>query len=658
MNYAFRISDSPALTAQASENFHALVRNLTLRADLIMAWLLAVEWPALVITALIVSPRTWSGVSSSLHPHLIAALLAGPAFVLPAILFAVRNPGRHLTRHVLASAQILVSILLIDVTGGRIESHFHIFGSLAILAFYRDWRVLVTASAITAADHVIFGYWWPQSVYGILTVSPWRWIEHAFWVVFEDFFLILMNRTSIQEMWTVATREAQLSWGAYYDFLTGLPNRRALQERFEALSADNSAFRGAVMFIDLDRFKQANDTLGHTVGDKLLKQVAHRLSAVIQPDQMLARIGGDEFIVLLDRGPAHGIPQDSAECEPLANRLLGAIAQPFEIEGNRLFLSASIGISFYPDHGSRLDELQDRADRAMYVAKAQGRGGYVVFSSEVARREMVVHEIERDLHYALSRQEIRLNFQPLFDRGGSLTGFEALVRWRHPKHGEVPPSDFIPMAERSGQILELGEWVLDEACRSCVAWNEGGHRLGIAVNVSGYQFDQNDFPEIVRRTLEQTALDPTLLTLEVTESVLIRNIERARRHLSAMRGSGIRVALDDFGTGYSSLSYLTTLPADTIKLDRSFLNRDFGNSDAVIESVIDMAHRLNLSVVAEGIESERQNERMKDLRCDEMQGFYFSPPVSFDDATAIIDASRIRVAEREYTLEPCAVAGD
>jgi diguanylate cyclase (GGDEF)-like protein len=657
MNYSFRVSDSPALTAQASQNFHTLVRNLTLRADLILAWLLAAEWPALVVTALILSPRTWSGASSSLHPHLLAALLAGPVFILPAILFAVRNPGRHLTRHVLASAQIFVSILLIDVTGGRIESHFHIFGSLAILAFYRDWRVLVTASAITAADHFIFGYWWPQSVYGVLTTSPWRWIEHAFWVVFEDFFLILMNRTSIQEMWTVATREAQLSWGAYYDFLTGLPNRRALQERFEALSVDKPAFRGAVMFIDLDRFKQANDTLGHSIGDKLLKQVAQRLAAAIQPDQMLARIGGDEFLVLLDRGASHA-GQDLCEYGPLANRLLGAIAQPFEIDGNRLFLSASVGISFYPDHGARLDELQDRADRAMYVAKAQGRGGYMVFSSEVARREMVVHEIERDLHYALSRREIRLNFQPLFDRGGGLTGFEALIRWRHPKHGEVPPSDFIPMAEHSGQILELGEWVLDEACRSCAVWNEGGRRLGIAVNVSGYQFDQNDFPEIVRRTLEQTALDPALLTLEVTESVLIRDIDRARRHLSVLRSSGIRVALDDFGTGYSSLSYLTTLPADTIKLDRSFLNRDFGNSDAVIESVIDMAHRLNLSVVAEGVESERQNERMKDLQCDEMQGFFFSPPVSFEEASAIIDASRVRVAEHDYALEHSAVAGD
>ncbi len=658
MNYAFRISDSPELTAQASRNFHSIVRKLALRADLILAWLLAIEWPALVVTALILSPLTWDDPTSSLNPHLLAAILAGPAFIVPSILLAVRRPGRHLTRHVLAVAQTLVSVILIDVTNGRIESHFHIFGSLAILAFYRDWRVLITASAVTAAHHFAFGYWWPQSVYGVLTISPWRWIEHAFWVVFEDFFLILMNRTSINEMWTVATREAQLSWGAYFDFLTGLPNRRALQERFEALTARRGDFQGAVMFIDLDRFKQANDTLGHTIGDKLLKHVADRLSGALLGDQMLARIGGDEFIVLLNRPSISRTHSDTGDSAALANRLLGALTEPFDVDGHQLLLSASIGVSLYPEHGEQLDELQDRADRAMYVAKAQGRGCHVVFSSEVARREMVVQQIERDLHTALALAQLRLNFQPLIDRAGRLTGFEALLRWNHPLHGEIQPSDFIPMAERSGQILELGRWVLAEACRNCVSWNVDGSHLCIAVNVSAVQFEQEDFPEMVRQVLEDTGLDPSLLTLEITETVLIRNIERARRHLSAMRRRGVRIALDDFGTGYSSLSYLTALPTDIIKLDRSFLNREFGNADAVIESVIEMAHRIGLHVVAEGVETEKQSERMKSLQCDEMQGFYFSQPISFEDACAMIAAPETRIAAHEYAFEHGAVSGD
>lgn len=657
MNYAFRVSDSPALTAQASANFHALVRKLATRADLILVWLLAFEWPALVVTAFALSPLTWDGPTSSLNPHLLAALLAGPAFIVPSIILAVRNPGRHLTRHVLAVSQTLVSIVLIDVTNGRIESHFHIFGSLAILAFYRDWRVLITASAVTAIHHFAFGYWWPQGVYGVLTVSPWRWTEHTFWVLFEDFFLILMNRTSINEMWTVATREAQLSWGAYFDFLTGLANRRALQERFEALTAQRGEFRAAVMFIDLDRFKQANDTLGHTIGDKLLKQVADRLSGTLHPNQMLARIGGDEFIVLLDRAGAGWPESDVCDSTRLADRLLGALADPFNVEGHRLLLSASIGISLYPEHGQQLDELQDRADRAMYVAKAQGRGCHVVFSSEVARREIVVQQIERDLQSALARGQIRLNFQPLIDRAGRLTGFEALLRWNHPAHGEIPPSDFIPMAERSGHILELGRWALAEACRNCVSWNADGSDLSIAVNVSAVQFEQENFPETVRQVLEQTGLDPTSLTLEITETVLIRNIDRARRHLSAMRRRGVRIALDDFGTGYSSLSYLTALPTDIIKLDRSFLNREFGNADAVIESVIEMAHRIGLRVVAEGVETEKQSQRMKGLQCDQLQGFYFSPPVSFEGACAMIDAES-EIAGHDYVLEHGAVLGD
>jgi EAL domain-containing protein (putative c-di-GMP-specific phosphodiesterase class I) len=213
------------------------------------------------------------------------------------------------------------------------------------------------------------------------------------------------------------------------------------------------------------------------------------------------------------------------------------------------------------------------------------------------------------------------------------------------------------MAERSGHILELGEWALAEACRNCVSWNADGPDLCIAVNVSAVQFEQEDFPEMVRQILEQAGLDPSLLTLEITETVLIRNIERARRHLSAMRRRGVRIALDDFGTGYSSLSYLTTLPTDIIKLDRSFLNREFGNADAVIESIIEMAHRIGLQVVAEGVETQKQSERMKGLQCDEMQGFYFSPPVSFEEACAMIGAEN-HIVGHDYALEHEAVSGD
>jgi two-component system sensor histidine kinase/response regulator len=243
---------TPALRKKAAQYFRYSLQELVCQVDRMFVWLLAAEWLGMIASAAIFSPRVWNGVQSGPHPHLWAAALAGPAFIFPAILLATLYPGSRLTRHVIAVAQILVSVLLIDGTGGRIETHFHIFGSLAFLAFYRDWHVLITASALTAIDHVVRGFWWPRSVYGVATVSPWRWIEHAWWVVFEDFFLLLATRRSIREMWAVALSKAQLYTGAHHDVLTGLANRRQLQENFASLPRSQSGFAGAVLFIDLD----------------------------------------------------------------------------------------------------------------------------------------------------------------------------------------------------------------------------------------------------------------------------------------------------------------------------------------------------------------------------------------------------------------------
>jgi diguanylate cyclase (GGDEF)-like protein len=585
-------------------------------------WLLALEWLGMVVTAFIVSPRAWNGVQSSVHPHLWSAVLAGPAFILPAILLATLYPGSHLSRHVIAIAQILVSILLIGITGGRIETHFHVFGSLAFLAFYRDWRVLITASALTAIDHVVRGVWWPHSVYGAAAVTPMRWVEHAWWVVFEDFFLILAARRSMREMWAVATSKAQLYAGAYHDVLTGLANRRLLRENFESRPHAERDQARAVLFIDLDRFKQANDTLGHTVGDKLLVQVARRLDGVSGHGNTLARVGGDEFVMLMDGVSGSGEAMEVGSC------LLNALAAPFDVEGHQLFLSASVGISLCPEHGEDLETLQEHADRAMYTAKAEGRNRCAMFSSEVARRENILKQIDRDLSAALPNGEFRIHYQPLVERDGQLIGFEALLRWTHPLHGPIGPSEFIPLAERSGAIVGIGEWVLREACQNCCIWQRSAQGpLGVAVNVSAVQFAEPDFPERVRSILDECGLDPSLLTLEMTEGVLVRDMARAGRQLAGLRALGVRIALDDFGTGYSSLSYLTTMPADIIKLDRSFLSREFADASVVVESVIEMAHRLGLQVVGEGVETRAQSDRLFNLNCDQLQGFYFSQPM-------------------------------
>lgn len=620
MKFEYTFTDSPVLAEQADELFRSAQADLARRADRIMMFLLAAEWPALVITAMALAPFTWDGVNGRINPHFLAALLAGPMFIGPAIFLAWRYPGGA-CRHALAAAQILVSVVLIDVTNGRIESHFHVFGSLAILAFYRDWKVLVTASAITAVDHLVRGYWFPQSVYGVFTINPWRWAEHAFWVVFENSFLIINSATSMREMRMVAIREAQLSWGAYYDVLTGLPNRRALEARFTTAVETSAIAARAILFIDLDRFKHANDTLGHAIGDILLKQVAARLSSALDPGATLARIGGDEFVVFLDCYETGDAPENQA------SKLLASLTRQFDVQGHQLLLSASVGISLYPDHGTDLRELQERADRAMYVAKAHGRNQAFVFSTEVARRELILQDIARDLSHSLSRGEITLCFQPLMHRSGKLSGFEALVRWTHPVHGAVSPADFIPMAERSGYINSLGDWVLQEACRQCIHWNEQGDDLGVAVNVSSVQLEQPHFASRVLQIIGDSGLDPSRLTLELTESVLIGDVSKAISQLADLRQRGVRVALDDFGTGYSSLSYLSALPADTIKLDRSFLMRETEGTAFLIQSIIEMAHGIGLKIIAEGVETRDQRNRLQDLACDGMQGFYFSPPI-------------------------------
>jgi diguanylate cyclase (GGDEF)-like protein len=626
-------ADSPELTQLTEENFRSAFQARAAQVDRMMIWLLGAEWLGLMAVAAIVSPFAWNGGQSGPHPHLIAACLAGPAFILPAIAIALLCPAHALTRHAIAVAQILVSILLIDCTGGRIETHFHIFGSLAFLAFYRDRRVLLTASAVTVADHFVRGIWWPQSVYGVLTVSPWRWAEHLWWVLFEDFFLLISIKTSVKESCLIARNAAGLYLGASRDVLTGLANRRQLRERFEACAALSDTTNCSILFIDLDRFRQANDTLGHSMGDKLLVLVAARLSDVVGSTGTLARVGGDEFVALANR--VGGIE----EADELGVRLLDALTRPFHVEGHEVLLSASIGISLFPEHGSTLALLQERADRAMYIAKSQGRNQCVAFSDDVCRREKLAREIGIDLTAAMDRDEFELNFQPLVRRTGRLAGFEALLRWRHPRHGIISPAEFIPLAEESGLIERLGDWVLEEACRACRRWQKPGHApVGVAVNVSGLQFEQEDYPDRVLAATAAAGIDPSLLTLELTESVLVANADRARAHLNRVRRAGVQIALDDFGTGYSSLSYLTELPADLIKLDRSFLRGEMTESQAVVESIVNLAHRLNLQVIAEGVETRAQKDNLTDLDCDQFQGYYFSRPISEAEVAGLIEA--------------------
>jgi diguanylate cyclase (GGDEF)-like protein len=400
------------------------------------------------------------------------------------------------------------------------------------------------------------------------------------------------------------------------------------------------AKRGAVLFIDLDRFKQANDTLGHTQGDRLLKMVAARLIEALPPGQTLARVGGDEFVVLLydTAGPEDAI---SAAAD-----LIAALRPLFRIDHHELVLSASIGISLCPEHGSDLAALQERADKAMFAAKSAGPGQFAIFSSEAADRESAMREIDRDLYLALPRGQLRVHYQPIVEHTGRLLGFEALVRWQHPTRGLVMPGDFISSAEKSGLIAGIGEWVLGEACRDCKTWQlPNGAPIGVAVNVSPVQFEQDDFPAQVMSILRQCEMVPSLVTLELTEGLLIREIDRTSAQLTGLRAAGVQVAIDDFGTGYSSLSYLTSLPVDAVKLDRSFINRSPATALSVVSSVVDMAHRIGLRVVAEGVETMIQARQIIGANCDEIQGLCFSGPIPAESVASFL---RTNVTESGY----------
>ncbi len=425
--------------------------------------------------------------------------------------------------------------------------------------------------------------------------------------------------------------EQELRYLANFDTLTNLPNRAMLSERLSRaiVRARRQDHRIAVLFLDLDRFKDINDSLGHTAGDRILRAAAMRLQETVGEQQTVARLGGDEFTVVLES------LQQPEDADRVAREIITAFEAPLVLDDRQeVVISPSIGISLYPDHGQVPTELLKQADTAMYQAKAAGRRTSVRYddSMEIANRQRA--QLSAALNKVLDRRELRLTFQPRLSLASRrITGVEALLRWTSEEYGEVPPAQFIPLAEESGMILEIGEWVLFEACRTLRRWRDAGHAsLTMAVNVSVLQLLRGDFTETVRRALADTGVPPTALELELTESVLMANAEQSAAKLQALREMGVSLAIDDFGTGYSSLAYLKRLPITTLKIDKTFitdLNRD-PDDTAITTTVITMAHSLGLTVVAEGVETETQLRFLDQFRCDEIQGYWLSRPVDPD----------------------------
>jgi diguanylate cyclase (GGDEF)-like protein len=424
---------------------------------------------------------------------------------------------------------------------------------------------------------------------------------------------------------------------AYHDGLTRLPNRVLFKDRLEqslAFARRMQHKKVALLFIDLDRFKLVNDSLGHAAGDQLLQQVAERLRGIVRQSDTLARLGGDEFTILLPD------VDHVEEAMLVAEKVLAAMKQPFALGGRDIFVSASIGISMYPDDGADVDVLMKHADTAMYRVKKQGRNGFHLYTQALDERSLRRLELENQLHQALAREQLVLHYQPQFDLAtGRIRGVEALMRWQHPELGFVSPAEFIPLAEESGLIVPIGAWLLETACRQARTWRDAGYSdLVMSVNLSVRQFFREDIAHLVMHAIETNGLGADVLELEITESVAMEDVAYTTRTLEALAAGGVQLAIDDFGTGYSSLSQLKKMPVGLLKIDRSFVQDLTSCADdaAIVTAVITMAHRLGLKVIAEGVECDAQLEYLRAQHCDFAQGFLLGRPLPVWELEALL----------------------
>jgi diguanylate cyclase (GGDEF)-like protein/PAS domain S-box-containing protein len=424
--------------------------------------------------------------------------------------------------------------------------------------------------------------------------------------------------------------EERIQFLAYSDALTGLPNRRLLQDRLtQALaSARRQKSRVALLFLDLDKFKNINDSLGHAVGDLLLQEVAGRLTTWGREQDTVARVGGDEFLILLT-----GV-KDITDVAVAAKRLMDTMIGEYSIQGHALNITCSLGVSIFPEHGTDTETLIKNADTAMYSAKESGRNGFRFFTEDLDAQAVERLTLENSLQLALDKKELFLVYQPQMDIvSGKIIGLEALLRWQHPKLGLVPPDKFIRIAENCGLIVPIGEWVLETACSQARKWHEDGlPKVRVAVNVSAVQFRRQGFSEQIRRVLHETGLAPQYLELELTESVVLADADVTFSVSQELKAMGVELAIDDFGTGYSSFSYLKQFRVGKLKIDRSFIRDVAVNPDdaAITAAIISMAKNLHLKVIAEGVENEAQMSFLRAHHCDEIQGYYFSKPLAVD----------------------------
>ena len=547
-----------------------------------------------------------------------------PVAVLAA-LAGTRSAGRRFSSAMAALGLVVSSAVIVHLSGGVIEAHFHFFVMVGILTLYQDWQPFLLAIGFVVVHHAVLGTIDPRAVYNHADAiaHPIRWaLVHAAFVLGASVASVVAWRLNEEQ--------------AFKDSLTGLPNRRLFRDRVGHTLARAGRRPGAsaVLFVDLDKFKDVNDTLGHPAGDQLLTSVADRLRAAVRPGDTVARLGGDEFAIL-----AEDVVSE-ADAAGLAGRLLETLSTPFSLRGREIMVGASVGVALSAP-GDTVDVLLRNADVAMYNAKNAGRACFRVFEDDMHAAVVRRIELENSLRRAAEDGQFELYYQPIFAlTTGRLAGFEALLRWNHPVRGLLGPAEFLPLAEETGAIVPLGAWVLQEACRQARTWNDRhpNQPLTMAVNLSPRQLFEPGISDVVAGALQGAGLDPASLVLELTEGVFLDDAPAVVTRLRNLKGLGVQLAIDDFGTGYSSLSYLRRLPIDILKVDKIFVDDVAGNADesAVVRAIIKLAQTLELTIVAEGVEAGEQATRLRELGCHAGQGYWFAKPLSVDGVNALL----------------------